>query len=163
MGFLLEVPPDSLKDKTMRFTTNIEIENIRNGLVTQTLPKPEWTHAAHFAAAISMLADPNLDPFISLPDIIRTYNLSTGVKNSDTEGYHHTITLASLFAAEHILKTPPRYLELFEVTNRVLDSEYGKSDWILNYWTKAVLFSPDARREWVAPDIKALPFSTSRC
>lgn len=133
------------------------------GLVSQTLPKSAWTHAAHFAAALSMLADPNEDPFTALPNIIRNYNEATGVENTDTSGYHHTITLASLYAAEHILNSSPSNTELFEVTNRLLVSKYGASDWIFEYWTKSVLFSPEARREWVSPNLRPLPFSISKC
>lgn len=145
----------------MTYSSNKEITDIHIGLVTRRLPKAEWTHAAHFAAAISMLADPASDPFSELSEIIRAYNRTTGVENTETSGYHHTITLASLFAARHILEAAPEHLELFEVTNRILGSAYGKSDWILNYWSKPTLFSPKARRNWVEPDIKSLPFSTA--
>jgi len=160
VGFLLG-PPGFTKEKIMRLKTDTEITNIHAGLVARTLPKPEWTHAAHFAAAISMLADPNEDPFTSLPKIIRNYNLATGVENTDTSGYHHTITLASLGAAKHHLNNAPRHMALFEVTNSLLASEYGAADWILNHWTKAVIFSPEARRKWVPPDIHPLPFPIS--
>lgn len=147
----------------MRFKTNSEISDIRIGLVSRTLPKPAWTHAAHFAAAMSLLADPNEDPFMTLPNIIRSYNEATGVENTDTDGYHHTITLASLYAAEHILNSSPSNAELFEVTNRLLDSKYGTSDWVIEYWAKPVLFSPEARGEWVPPNLKPLPFAISKC
>ena len=161
-GFSFGCPPVQLKDKTMRFTTNTEIDDIRSKLITRTLPKPDWTHAAHFAAAISMLADPNENPFTSLPGIIREYNIATGVENTDTDGYHHTITLASLLAADHILDMSPNKFELFEITNRLLNSKYGKSDWVLEYWTKPVLFSVEARRAWMAPNLKPLPFPISK-
>ncbi|MEP4051259.1 MAG: hypothetical protein ABJN22_03335 [Litorimonas sp.] len=145
----------------MRFSTNTELTDITAALMACTLPKPKWTHAAHFTAAIVMLSNPDADPFSSLPDIIRNYNLATGVQNTDTEGYHHTITLASLLAARHVLETSPISMRIFEIANKLLDSEYGSSDWILKYWTKPVLFSPKARRVWVAPDIEPLPFSLS--
>lgn len=145
----------------MRFSTDTELTDITAGLMACTLPKPKWTHAAHFAAAIVMLSNPNADPFSSLPDIIRNYNLATGVQNTDTEGYHHTITLASLLAARHVLETSPNSMKIFEIANKLLDSKYGSSDWNLEYWTKPVLFSPKARRVWVAPDIEPLPFSLS--
>lgn len=123
-----------------------------------TLPKSDWTHAAHFAAALSMLADPNEDPFTSLPMIIRQYNESTGVENTNASGYHHSITMASLLAAKHILAEVPQHTPLYDVTNRLLESEYGQSDWVLDYWTQPILFSPKARRNWVAPDRQPLPF-----
>lgn len=108
-----------------------------------------------------MLADPDENPFTSLPTIIRNYNEATGVENTDQGGYHHTITMASLLAAKHLLDRSPKHTALFEVTNKLLESEYGASDWILSHWTKPVLFSRKARREWVAPNLKPLPFPIS--
>jgi hypothetical protein len=39
-----------------------------------------------------------------------------------------------------------------------MESPFGKSDWPLAYWTKARLFSVEARRSWVEPDVAPLPF-----
>jgi len=47
---------------------------------------------------------------------------------------------------------------LHELTNQLMRSELGRSDWLLAYWTKDRLFTPLARREWVEPDLKALAF-----
>ena len=33
------------------FSSDVEIEHIGRGLLDRSLPKIEWTHAAHFAAA----------------------------------------------------------------------------------------------------------------
>jgi hypothetical protein len=42
--------------------------------------------------------------------------------------------------------------------NELLAGEYGRSDWLLSYWSKPLLFSVAARRAWVEPDLKPLPF-----
>jgi len=34
----------------------------------------------------------------------------------------------------------------------------GKSDWILTYWSREKLFSVEARRSWVEPDLLGLKF-----
>jgi hypothetical protein len=92
-----------------------------------------------------------------MPGLIRAYNLATGVANTDSSGYHETITLASLRAARDWLeKTPEK--PLHEVLNALLASRYGRSDWLLEYWSKPVLFSVMARRAWLDPDLKPLPF-----
>ncbi len=142
----------------MTFTSNKDIEHIARGLINCTLPKAEWTHAAHFAAAVWLLASNTYDPFTEMPDMIRRYNESVGGINSDTEGYHETITLASLRAAQDVLKNGAENTPLFETLNTVLNSDYGQPGWILTYWSQEVLFSVKARREWVAPDRQALPF-----
>ena len=81
------------------FSSDVEIERIGRGLLDRSLPKAEWTHAGHFAAAFWVLRRPNMDAARDLPGLIRAYNEATGVHNTDTTGYHETITLASLRAA----------------------------------------------------------------
>jgi hypothetical protein len=139
------------------FTSDAEIEHIGHGLITRTLPKPEWTHAAHFAAALWLLSRSERDAFAQMPDLIRAYNESTGVANTDQGGYHETITIASLRAARAHLAARAT-ASLYEVLNDLLASEYGRSEWLLRHWSRALLFSVTARRAWVPPDLQPLPF-----
>jgi hypothetical protein len=44
-----------------------------------------------------------LDVTAEMPRLIRTYNEATGVANTDSGGYHQTITLASIRAARSVL------------------------------------------------------------
>ncbi len=142
----------------MTFTSDIEIERIYAGLMDRTLPKSEWTHAAHFAAAAAMLSDLKHTAFDKMPHVIRAYNRVTGVENTDTDGYHHTITLASLQAAQFVMKAASNTPPLYEITNTILSGNYGDPKWLLKFWSKDVLFSVEARRGWVEPDIRDLPF-----
>ena len=128
------------------------------GLLDRSLPKPRWTHAAHFAAALWLIScRRDLDASRDLPGFIRAYNEATGVANTDTEGYHETITQASLRAARSFLQQDPAR-PLFATCNALMASPLGKSGWLLEYWTRARLFSVEARRGWVEPDLKPLPF-----
>ena len=45
----------------LHFSSDFEIERIGRGVVECTLPKAEWTHAAHFAAAFWVLTRPDMD------------------------------------------------------------------------------------------------------
>jgi hypothetical protein len=139
------------------FTSDAEIEHIGRGLLDCSLPKIEWTHAAHFAAAFWLLRRPDVHAVRDMPRLIRAYNLATGVPNTDTGGYHETITLGSLRAARAWLERQPG-AALHEALKALLASEYGRSDWPLTYWSKSVLFSAAARRGWVEPDLRPLPF-----
>jgi hypothetical protein len=139
------------------FTCNAEIERIGRGLLDCSLPKIEWTHAAHFAAAFWLLRQPQAHAVRDMPKLIRAYNVATGVSNTDTSGYHETITLCSLRAAGAWLAVRPG-MALHEALTVLLASEYGRSDWPLIYWSKSALFSVAARRGWVEPDLRALPF-----
>lgn len=137
--------------------TDADIARIARGVIDRTLPKPEWTHAAHFAAAVWMVSRPDRDAFREMPGLIRAYNAATGVPNTDTEGYHETITQASLRAARAHLAGRPA-APLAEALAELLAGPHGRSDWLLRHWTKPVLFSPLARRAWVEPDVQPLPF-----
>ena len=138
-------------------SSDADIERIGLGVLTRTLPKPEWTHAAHFAAAFWLLTRPNRDALREMPGLIRAYNEATGVANTDTSGYHETITLASLRAARAWLDARPHH-PLHRSLAEMLASDYGRSDWMLAYWSKPLLFSVEARRTWVTPDLRPLPF-----
>jgi hypothetical protein len=138
-------------------TSDAEIDRIGRGVFERSLPKAEWTHAAHFAAAFWVLRHPALHAERDIPGLIRAYNEATGTPNTDRSGYHETITLASLRAARAWLAARPQ-LALHEALRELLDSAYGRSDWLLAYWSRPRLFSAEARRGWVEPDLRTLPF-----
>jgi len=140
------------------FTCDEEVEAIARGLFDRTLPKSEWTHRAHFSATIWLLkCRADLDPSIALPPAIRAYNESTGVLNTGTTGYHETITQASLRAARDFIARDDS-ASLHETCNALMASPLGSSSWLLAYWSRLRLFSPEARKTWLDPDLRELPF-----
>ena len=140
------------------FHSDAEIEHLGEGMIARTLPRAEWTHEAHLAATTYLLlrrADIDLDK--ELPALIRRYNESVGGVNSDTEGYHETITRVflhgvRLFLSEADIKSP-----LHELVNELLLSPMGGRAWPLRFYSRERLFSVDARRAFASPDIAALP------
>jgi hypothetical protein len=70
----------------LHFSSDSEIERIGRGVSERTLPKPEWTHAAHFAAAFWVLTRPDMEAARDMPGLIRAYNEATGTPNTDTGG-----------------------------------------------------------------------------
>ena len=92
-----------------------------------------------------------------MPELIRAYNEVTGVENTDSSGYHETITQASLRAAR-AFRANRTHLSLHETCNELMSSPLGSSEWLLTYWTRQRLFSVEARRAWIEPDIQPLPF-----
>ena len=137
--------------------SDADIERIARGLIDRTLPKSGWTHAAHFAAAFWLLRHRGEAAFDDMPPLIRAYNESTGVANTDSGGYHETITLASLRLARAWLAERPR-VSLHAALAELLASPYGRSDWLLAYWSRERLFSVTARRSWVEPDLDAFTY-----
>ena len=140
------------------FESDAAVARVGEGLLSRTLPRPEWTHEAHLAATTYLLLrHPEIDLDAALPGIIRGYNESVGGVNDDAQGYHDTITRAflhgvRLFLAEADIREP-----IHELVNDLLHSPMGRRDWPLRFWSKKRLMSVEARREWVEPDIAALP------
>jgi hypothetical protein len=139
------------------FHSVAEIDSLVTGLINRSLPKAEWTHAAHFAAALWLLQHEPERAMSEMGPIIIAYNEATGVPNTDTSGYHETITLASLRAAQSWL-VKRRDVPLHAILAEMLTTPVGRSDWLFSYWSKSLLFSAKARRSWVDPDLAPLPF-----
>ena len=47
---------------------------------------------------------------------------------------------------------------LCEILEALLVSPLGDSKWLLEYWSRERLFSVEARRGWLPPDLKPLPY-----
>jgi hypothetical protein len=140
------------------FTSDAEIEHIGEGMVARTLPRPEWTHEAHLAATTYLLLRrPDVDLDKELPGLIRRYNESVGGVNSDTEGYHETITRVFLHGVRLFLAEADTSKSLHELVNELLLSPMGRRDWPLRFYSRERLFSFEARRDFVTPDIAVLP------
>ena len=140
------------------FKSETEIERLVWGMMACSLPREEWTHGAHFAGALwLMVRRPKMDVVAELPGMIRAYNVSIGGENNDAGGYHETITQASLRGARAFLAGREED-HLHVVCNALMATELGRSDWPLRYWTRERLFSVAARKRWVEPDLKRLPF-----
>lgn len=133
------------------------IERIAHGIVDRSLPRVEWTHAAHFAAVLWFLRhDPARAETAALRAVISRYNETCGTANTATSGYHETITIASTRMASAFLATFGNEAALTTVHAALMDSRLGKSEWLLRHWSKDLLFGPRARRVWVEPDVAPL-------
>ena len=140
------------------FTSDAEIIHLAEGLIARSLAKEEWTHEAHLGATTYLLLKrPDIDLDSELPDLIRRFNESVGGVNSDTEGYHETITRAYLRGIRLFLKEADTSDPLHELVNELLLSPMGRRDWPLRFWSKDRLMSPQARLSFVEPDFAALP------
>ena len=140
------------------FAADTDVEHIGEGLLARTLPRDEWTHEAHLGATTYLLLKrPDIDLDRRLPDIIRGYNESVGGVNDDTQGYHETITRVFLHGVRLFLSEADVREPLHELVNELLLSPMGRRDWPLRFYSPARLFSVEARRTFVVPDIAVLP------
>ena len=140
------------------FDSDKAVARVGEGLLSRTLPRPEWTHEAHLAATTYLLLKhPEMDLDAELPGLIRRYNESVGGVNDDSEGYHDTITRAYLHGIRLFLSEADTDEPIHEVVNELLHSPMGKRDWPLRFWSRERLFSVEARRGFLPPDLAAMP------
>ena len=88
-----------------------ELESLVARFRATTLPKPEWTHAAHLATGSWHVH--HLGASRALADLrtgIRRLNDFHGTPNTDTSGYHETITRAYGVLLEAFLAAAPAVL-----------------------------------------------------
>jgi hypothetical protein len=120
------------------------------------LPKPRWTHHAHLMAGYWYLT--RLSPAQALDvmrERIRAHNESVGTANTDSSGYHESITRLYLDGiAAHMASN--RDAGFGESLRLLLRGPMADSGWPLKYYSRARLFSVAARRDWLEPDLQPL-------
>jgi hypothetical protein len=140
------------------FPDDRAIRHIGEGLLARSLSRAEWTHEAHLAACLWLIAErPDILPERDLPDIIRRFNESLGGVNSDSEGYHETITQCFIRAVRLYLARTDPDRPLVEKVNGLLASEEGRREWPTCFYDPQTLFSVEARQGWVEPDLGTMP------
>lgn len=127
-------------------------------LVASCLPREEWTHEAHVAACLWLIAErPDLDAARDFPGIIWRHNDSVGTPNTDSSGFHATITHCYIAGVTAFLKRIDPAMRLVDKVNALLDAPEGARNWPLRFYSRDRLLSVEARRRFVAPDINPMP------
>ena len=139
------------------FASDAEIAHLGEGLLACRLKREEWTHEAHLAACLYLLAErPDVDVDVEIAGLISRFNESVGGVNDDQGGYHDTITRAYVAGVRLFLRSHSGG-GLADRVNALLRSPMGRRDWPLGFYSRELLFSVPARREFVAPDRAPLP------
>jgi len=140
------------------FLSDDAVTRVGEGLLARTLPRAEWTHEAHLAATTYLLLrHPEIDLDVDLPGLIRRYNESVGGVNDDTQGYHDTITRAYLRGVRLFLEEADASRPIHELVDELLHAPMGKRDWPLRFWSRERLFSVEARKSFMPPDLAQMP------
>jgi len=134
-----------------------DIRRLRAGFDHQTLPGQQFTHAAHIAVGATYVFEIGRERALEhLRQAIPSYNLSQGGENTDTRGYHETLTRFWIDRlAEFLAEQPSRTMEE-QALAAVLTFGHQAKLWE-RYYTFDVVSSLDARRGWIPPDRKDLP------
>jgi hypothetical protein len=137
-----------------RYNNESAIRAVAQGLLDATWPEPDWKHREHCIATLGLiLFYPEMDLDQELPGIIQRYNVANGGQNTDTSGYHHTMTLLFLNAIRHFVRTLPPGTSPGDAARALLQSPIGTKEYPLRYYSRECIMSKEARRGWVVPDL----------
>jgi hypothetical protein len=133
-------------------------EYLLSSIESKTLPKERWTHEAHLSVGLAVVyANPDLPAAVErLRTLISGYNESIGGQNTDTGGYHHTLTGFYVWAIDRFLserggRAPSRDLSMLAV--ELQQAPIAARDAPKRWYSSDILKSVVARRGLVAPDL----------
>jgi hypothetical protein len=121
-----------------------------------TLPRAEWTHHAHLRVGTWHVVKYGAAAALPLlRERISRYNESVGTVNSDDSGYHETVTAFYVKAIAATIVDCGPAMNIDDLAAWVIE-RIGAKEYPLRYYSKERLFSADARRRWVTPDLQPL-------
>ncbi|MEM6630227.1 MAG: hypothetical protein AAF694_11180 [Bacteroidota bacterium] len=142
----------------MEAITQQKISRLIQQFEARTLIKSDWTHEAHLIVAVWYVWSYSYDEALKrVREGIFCYNEAVGTVNSDSSGYHETLTqfwlkLANWYVDRHTFSSLPAACKGF------LASQFCDKGFPLIYYSRDLLFSVEARKRWIAPDLRPLSF-----
>ncbi len=133
--------------------TPADIHRLRRGFDSHTLPGTEFNHAAHIAVGAMYVSELGPEAALAhLQQAIPPYNESQGGQNTDTSGYHETLTRFWVERlAEFVAALPPE-LPPAERSLAAVEAFGARSKLHEQYYSFDVVNSLEARKGWIAPD-----------
>ena len=115
-----------------------------------------WTHGAHLLTGACYVHGLGREAALERMRVcVRRYNESVGGKNTETSGYHETITVMWIRLLDG-LRREVGAMERAEFAQLAVERFVGEKDVYKRYYDFDVVGSVEARREWVAPNLMAL-------
>ena len=137
------------------FKNNQEAEELVRGFLDLSLDAKKFNHQGHLTVAIWYLSWYPIDKATELiRENICQFNVAKGGENTDSGGYHETITQRYMQIVDQFLANKKNSHDLAHLANTLITSEMGERDYPLQFYSKERLFSVEARRNFVEPDLK---------
>ena len=139
----------------MRNYSKEEVGFIVKEFNNKTLSKSHWNHEAHIIIALWHNAIYDFDTALDfVKSKIKAYNEIVGTPNTDDSGFHETLTIFwMIFTKNYLLKNSDE--ELHTTINHFLQAHADKAI-PLDYYSKDILFSTEARRIWINGNLKKI-------
>ncbi|MEL6672050.1 MAG: hypothetical protein AAFR61_07650 [Bacteroidota bacterium] len=127
----------------------LDIEQLVQAFINRTLPATAWTHEAHLLVAFwHNWTYEYAEALALVRERIRAYNEAVGTANTDTSGYHETLTVFWMRLTRNFLEEHPDW-PLEKAVQEFLQSPHADKQLPLTFYDRKVLFSVKARKEWV--------------
>lgn len=121
-----------------------------------TLPEELWNHRAHVRVAYLFLRRHPFDEALRrMREGVQRYNKARGVRDQPHRGYHETLTQAWLTVIASTMRhhgVGKDSLDFCESQPHLLHRTLLRL-----YYTRHRIMSPEAKRQFVEPDIAPLP------
>ncbi|HEY0565297.1 MAG TPA: hypothetical protein VGC88_06915 [Terriglobales bacterium] len=131
------------------FSNDEEVQQLRRGFEQCTLTA--FHHAHHLAVAVTYCRSSD-QPLACFREHLQNFAAFHGKHTL----YHETLTWFWIREVQRVLATLATKTPTFQQAN-IIVRELGDKDLPLRYWSRDVLFSPDARTRVVEPDLAPLP------
>lgn len=159
-----------MSDEVKNYQTEADIKSLIIAFENCTLPRSEWSHKAHLTVALWYLIRYDEQEAINhIRQGIQRYNAAMGIKTTPEGGYHETLTLFWLRMVSHYLLvteekssiskmaiSSPGMREAIAAKLKALFRTYNDKYLPLQYYSRDLLMSWEARTNWVEPDLKPL-------
>lgn len=134
-----------------------EAEKLVAAFENCTLDKDDWSHEAHLLAGMKMCILHKENAYVEMKKRVIHFNEAVGTINSESSGYHETIThywivILHDFCKKNNIST----FNQVAVDTLLFAEELTKRNSFLEYYSKDLIMSSKARLELVEPDLKIL-------
>jgi len=136
--------------------TEPELDEFIASFEDGTLPKCRWTHGAHLLTGACYVHTFGVEAAADRMRVgVKRYNLAVGGKNTETSGYHETITVAWVKILDRLLREAQaeRGMSRAEFAALAVARYEGDHSHPQRYYDFDLVASTEARRVWVAPTL----------
>jgi hypothetical protein len=136
--------------------TEAEIDTFVHAFESGTLPKARWTHGAHLLTGawyVHRLGEAAATD--KMRTCVRRYNEAVGGKNTDTSGYHETITVLWIKLLANLLRES-QPIGRAEFALLAVERFHSDRGILQRYYDFDLVNSVEARKQWVPPTIGSL-------
>ena len=147
----------------MKFSSDEQAFEIVADFEKGNIPRPEWTHRAFLTVALHYCLRFSFDTalYAMRRGVVRL-NKANGVANTETAGYHETMTVFWVRSIKRFIEAGGERA-FGQLANRLIE-RYGDPRLPLRFYSRSRLYSPEARKRFVRPDLREfdLPGSTHK-